>query len=178
MVFDISQLKKIRKQLNITQHQFAQQAGISQSMVAKIEAGRLDPTYSSVKKIEQALTSLTKPRELTARDLMHNKVITCHKQTKLHEVIRLLATHAISQVPVVDKENVLGLVTESTLLEHPATMREKTVEEIMQESPPIIAPGTTQSVILQLLHFFPLVLVQDNGKLAGVITKADIIKKL
>ena len=51
MVFDITHLKKIRKQLDLTQYAFAKEAGISQSMVAKIESGKLDPTYSYIKKI-------------------------------------------------------------------------------------------------------------------------------
>ena len=52
MVFDITQLRKIRKQLDMTQHKLAKELEISQSMVAKIESGKLDPTYSYVKKIE------------------------------------------------------------------------------------------------------------------------------
>ncbi|RLG54747.1 MAG: hypothetical protein DRN95_08520, partial [Candidatus Hydrothermarchaeota archaeon] len=37
-VFDLSQLKFIRKKLKITQAELARKAGISQSMIAKIEA--------------------------------------------------------------------------------------------------------------------------------------------
>ncbi len=44
MLFNIEHLKKIRKQLNLTQHQFAKESGVSQSMVAKIESNKLDPT--------------------------------------------------------------------------------------------------------------------------------------
>lgn len=179
MVFDITHLKKLRQQLGLTQHAFAQKAGISQSMVAKIEAGRLDPTYSSVKKIEQALNSLTTHQELAAKDIMHPKVITVSQDEPVKHVIKLLAVHAISQVPVVDQRGtVLGLVTESSLLEHPHHLAAKRVEEIMTDSPPIIAPTTSLSVILQLLKFFPLVLVSKEGKLIGVITKADILKHL
>ena len=178
MVFDITQLKKIRKQLQLTQHQFAKKAGISQSMVAKIEAGRLDPTYSYVQKIEHVLASLTKTHELQAKDLMHKHVIAVQKQEALKNVIHLLAKHAISQVPVLDHEKVIGLVTESTLLEHADDAKKTPVQEVMQESPPLIALGTAQSVIISLLHFFPIILVQDAGKLVGVITKADIIRKL
>ena len=68
MVFDITQLKKIRKQLDLTQHQFAKNSGVSQSMIAKIEAGKLDPTYSYVRKIEDAMSSLTKHKEKEAKE--------------------------------------------------------------------------------------------------------------
>ena len=75
MVFDISQLKKIRKQLDLTQFQFAKKAGISQSMIAKIESNKLDPTYSKVKKIELALELLTKHGEKQERGYL-NCIIT------------------------------------------------------------------------------------------------------
>ena len=69
MVFDITQLRKIRKQLDMTQHKFAMEIGVSQSMIAKIEAGKLDPTYSYVKKIEDRIMHLTKRGEKEAKDI-------------------------------------------------------------------------------------------------------------
>ena len=63
MVFDLGQLKKIRKYIGLTQREFAKIAGISQSMIAKIESGKIDPTYSYVKKIEDALSLLTKEHD-------------------------------------------------------------------------------------------------------------------
>ncbi len=179
MVFDISYLKKFRKQLNITQHQFAQKAGISQSMVAKIESQRLDPTYSYVKKIEEALASLTKHEEKKAADIMHHKVIAVHKHDTLKEVISLLSKHNISQVPVVENNNVIGLITEGLLLTvTKEDIAQKKVHEVMQEAPPVVAKTMYISAIIPLLQFYPLVLVSDKGKLVGVITKADVIKHL
>src|SRR3989344_5085737 len=99
MIFDITQLKKIRKQLDLTQHLFAQKVGISQSMVAKIESGKLDPTYSYVKKIEQSLESFLKNEELKAEDIMTKKIISVKRDTKTKEIIGLLTKHEISQVP-------------------------------------------------------------------------------
>src|SRR3989344_4527688 len=105
MVFDITQLKEIRKQLNLTQHQFAQKIGISQSMVAKIESGKLDPTYSYVIKIEQAIESLSKNEELKAKDIMTKKIISVKKETQVKEIINVLTKHGISQVPIIEKNN-------------------------------------------------------------------------
>ena len=116
MVFDITQLKKIRKQLNLTQHQFAIKAGISQSMVAKIEAGKLDPTYSNIKKIEQALESLTKQEEKEAKDIMIKNIISVNQNEKISNIIKIMNKHSISQLPVLDNEKVIGLVSESSIL--------------------------------------------------------------
>src|SRR3989344_1403446 len=118
MVFDITQLKKIRKQLNLTQHQFAIKAGISQSMVAKIEAGKLDPTYSNIKKIEQALESLTKQEEKEAKDIMIKNIISVNQNEKISNIIKIMNKHSISQLPVLVNERgkLIGLITKADLI--------------------------------------------------------------
>ena len=41
----IDRISKIRKQLGLTQIQLANLAGVSQSLIAKLESGRIDPSY-------------------------------------------------------------------------------------------------------------------------------------
>jgi len=180
MVFDISQLKKIRKQIGLTQTEFAKKANISQSMVAKIESGKLDPTYSYVKRIEETIQFITKREEKEAKDIMHIGVICVKKSDNVSEIVSLFSKHKISQVPVVENNAVIGLVTESSLVDHAGDegLSKKKVEEIMTESPPIITPKTKLSAVFPLLRFYPIVIVQERGKIEGVITKADIIAHL
>lgn len=176
MVFDITQLKKIRKQLCLTQFQFAQKAGISQSMIAKIEAGKLDPTYSYVKKIESTLELLTKHHEKTALEMMNKHIISVDSNEKISSIIYLMSKHSISQVPIVEEGNLIGLISESTILQKDKTA--KLAKEIMEESPPTIAKDTKLEVIKQLLKFYPIVFIKEKGKLIGLITKADLIRSL
>lgn len=179
MVFDITQLRKIRKHLDMTQHALAREIGVSQSMVAKIENGRLDPTYSYVKKIEERIMHLGKKNEKEANDLMHHGVISVSKDNSTKEIISLMAKHIISQVPVVDRGNVLGLITESSfLVEDMKSIERKKAYEIMGESPPIIDKHAKLETIVQLLKFYSILLVKEGGTLIGVITKADVIKSL
>lgn len=179
MVFDITQLRKIRKQLDMTQHSLAKEIGISQSMIAKIESGKLDPTYSYVKKIEDRIMHLTKGDEKEAKDLMHVKVISAGKDTLVKEVVSMMNRHGISQVPIVDRGNIIGLITESTVLNQQGrSFEDKKAYEIMGESPPIIDKHAKLETIVQILKFYPILLVKESGKLVGVITKADIIKNL
>jgi len=178
MVFDITQLKKIRKQLNLTQNQLAQKIGISQSMVAKIESGRLDPTYSYVKKIEQAVELSLGQEELTAEKIMTKNIIFIKKNTKIKEIINLLTKNEISQVPVIERNNCIGLVAESSILAFNDDASTKTADDIMTESPPIITKNAKISVVKSLLQFYPIILIRDSEKLIGVITKADVLKCL
>ena len=179
MVFDITQLKKIRKRLDLTQHEFAIKAGISQSMVAKIEANRLDPTYSNVKKIEQALVLLTKKDEKEAKDIMTKNIISVNKNEKISNVIKLMNKHTISQLPITDNNKVIGLISESSILnKNLKDIKNLKAENIMEETPPIIDKNARSEVIKQLLKFYPLVLVKERGRLIGLITKADLINSL
>lgn len=181
MVFDITHLKKIRKQLNLTQHQFAQLAGISQSLVAKIEAGKLDPTYSYVKKIEEAIALLTQQQEpeKCCKEAMHKGVISISSRQKLTDVLPLFTKHGISQIPVIEQEKVIGLLSESVIINQIGKhLAQKQVYEVMEDAPPVISAETNLQMVISLLSFAPLLIVQAKGELIGVITKADILKQL
>ena len=177
MVFDICQLKKIRKHLGLTQHFLAQKIGISQSMVAKIESGKLDPTYSYVKKIEHALESLSRDHELKAEHIMTKKVLYVKKSATVKEIIHLLTKNGISQVPVIENNIPVGLVTEASLL-RVSGKTPLTAEDIMVESPPVIDKGASLSVIKSLLQFYSIVLIKNQKEIIGLVTKSDLLKHL
>ncbi len=179
MIFDVAQLRKIRKQLDLTQHQLAKEIGISQSMVAKIESGKLDPTYSYVKKIEDAINSLTKHKEKEAKDIMIKKIISVKPKDNMKKVVSLMNKYAISQLPVIEKEKVIGLVTESDILgKKLESVEGLKVEDLMTKSPPLISKDTNILVITSLLKHFPVVLVSEKGKAVGLIAKSDLLKIL
>jgi len=54
----------------------------------------------------------------------------------------------------------------------------KKVNEIMEESPPIVSKQTSVRVISNLLRHFPTVLVSEEGRLVGLITKADLLERM
>jgi len=179
MIFDIAHLKKVRRQLNLTQSQFAKLAGISQSMIAKIEAGRLDPTYSYVKKIEAAISHAIKPREeKQAKDIMHKGIISISKHQKIIDIIGIFTKHGISQIPVLEKDKVVGLLSESYILKDLGNAEHKCAQDIMEEAPPVVSLETSFEAIISLLQFFPIILVQAKGEIVGVITKADVLRTL
>ncbi|MBI3334526.1 CBS domain-containing protein [Candidatus Pacearchaeota archaeon] len=179
MVFDITQLKKIRKHLNLTQSQFAKEAQVSQSMIAKIESNKLDPTYSYIKKIEHALEKLSKHQEKQAKDIMIPRILSAKPHDRVSSLIKLMGKHSISQLPVIERGNVLGLITESSLLSREKEeILHKFAQEIMEPAPPIVSPDASLPIIKQLLLFYSIILIKEKGKLTGLITKADLIKSL
>ena len=171
-MLDINNLKKIRQSLELTQFELARKANVSQSLIAKIESQKLDPTYSNVKKLEEAINNLSNIHEKTAKDVMNTKVIFIHKDTKRAKIKELMLKNGISNIPVIENNNIVGMLTERSLLHNEEA---KTAEEAMGESCPIISRDTNIKIIKSLLDYCNLVAVQDKGKIVGVITRSDLI---
>ncbi len=178
MSYEISEIKSIRKKLGMTQSELAKQANISQSLIAKIEAGILDPTYSKVRQIFDVLNSISKTKELKAKDIMNKKLIQVRPETKIKDLIKEMRRHGISQMPVIKNNTCVGLISEKILLE---AFTKKGVEkacDIMGDVPPIIAKDTPLDIISNLLKFYPIIIVSEKGTLEGIITKSDILKAI
>jgi len=176
-MLEIKNIKKMRLNLGLTQHQFAKNAGVSQSLIAKIEAGRVDPTYSKVRQIEEALQLLSSKKELALEEIMTKKIIITKPSEKALAVIKVMGSKNISQIPVLEGDNVVGLVSESSALENAEKLKNVEAREIMDEAPPIVPINTSLSVVSGLLRYYPLVLVKQKGVLVGVITKSDLLRK-
>jgi|TARA_B100001971_G_C18191172_1_gene538679 predicted transcriptional regulator len=178
MTFELSEIKTIRKQLNLTQAELAKAANVSQSLIAKIEANRLDPTFTNAKKIFQTLESFQGKKELKAEEIMNKSIISVTSVTTIKEAINLLKKHAISQVPVIDTGHVVGFISETIILNALLEQKGTTVLDIMQDTPPIITKKSSIDVVSDLLKFYQMVIVGDKGKVLGVITRSDVLKKI
>src|SRR3989344_796196 len=117
MSHELSEIKKIRKKLGLTQTELAKKAGVSQSLIAKIESDQLDPGYSRTKQIFDALEELTANEELCAADVMNKKIITAKTTDTMSEIIKLMKKHGISQLPVLDEEKPVGMITEHGMMD-------------------------------------------------------------
>ena len=178
MTYELEEIKKIRKKLGMTQTELAYRAGISQSLIAKIESGRIDPTYTKTMKIFAALSELEKKEEIKAEQIMKTKIISIDSGTTIKEAIDRMKKFQISQLPVIDNTKLVGSVSESTILDALLKSKATKVKEIMQESPPIVSKTTSIQVVSNLLKHFPMVIVSKEGKLIGLITKTDLLGEL
>ena len=178
---ELQDIKKIRKKLGLTQSELARKAGVSQSLIAKIEANTLDPGYNKTKQIFDALENLTQKEEITAHEIMQKKVVTANAGEKIQDIIKNMKKHAISQIPILGKNAPVGLITESVLLDKissGADMAKLHARDIMEECPPVVTLTTKISVIAHLLRHFPIVLVSEKGILKGLVSKADLIESI
>src|SRR5256712_11757725 len=97
---DPRQLKRLRLQLGMTQARLAREAGVSQSLIAKIEAGVVDPAFSSLKAISEGLSSSRATAGEKAADVMSSPVVSVQAAEKLSGCIALMKKPGISPMPV------------------------------------------------------------------------------
>src|SRR3989344_9439107 len=113
---ELFELQKLRRRLGLTQTELARIANVSQSLIAKIESDKINPSYTSVKKIFDVLNNLTKQNKVKLEELINKKIISISTKTKIKEAIELMKKHSISQLPVINKKKVIGIVSETTIL--------------------------------------------------------------
>ncbi|MFH8132039.1 MAG: CBS domain-containing protein [Candidatus Aenigmatarchaeota archaeon] len=179
---EIEEIERRRKNLGLTQKSLAAFCGLSQSLIAKIESKKVNPSYSSVKKIFDCLESLEKKSQITADQLLTPRVIWIKKKEKVSKAIKLMRKYGYSQLPVFDGKSFVGSISERTILEEiskgkkPSDFLNKKVEEIMEEAFPVVTEKEPLTSILALLQNNHAILVSRNGKVIGIITKADLLK--
>lgn len=175
-------IREQRRKLGITQQQLARMAGVSQSLIAKIESGRIDAAYSKVKSIIEVLQREGYSKEKAAKDIMHAGLEGVAASETLHAAAAKMRKFSISQMPVLEGKQVVGSISEHTLLAHftadPKKMAGIKVREVMEEAFPTALPLTPISAIAALLRHYPAVLVMEKGNVTGIITKADLLKTI
>jgi predicted transcriptional regulator len=172
----LKDIKQSRVRLGLTQSALAKEAGVSQSVIAKIESGRIDPSYTIAQKILAALEQRRMSNAPKALDIMHTSVVSVKSSVKVTDAVKLMKKHAISQLPVQD-ERIVGIITESTVMSHLNALK-GTVGDIMEATPPMVPPNADLTVVSNLLQHYPIVLVVEKGVLVGIVTKSDVLGAL
>lgn len=114
-------IRALRAELHMTQTQLAKRAGITQSHLARIEAGKVDPQLSTLRRIFGALFCdvLVVPHRIKRpQDIMLERV----KERARRNVLRVTGTMAFEkQTP--DDETIRNLIRleEARLLAHPSS---------------------------------------------------------
>ncbi len=186
MLPSIEELRKMRKTLGISQKDLAHVSGVSQSYIARLEKGDLNPTYEKVRKIYEYLNRASQKVnsiDLVAEKIMSTNLITCSPSDSIISALDKMRNHGISQLPVLTMDGkLIGSVSESDindmLLKGSTIESLKTmiVRRVMGATPPQLDRNSPISMVYPILKFSSCVLIVDGGEVKGIITKADILK--
>ncbi|WP_448564980.1 chloride channel protein [Trichothermofontia sp.] len=125
--------------------------------------------------------------QLTAADVMQQRVETLSSQLTLDEVKQAFSRSHHRGFPVVDNGRLVGIVTQSDLMQMPKNVTQgkaanrpdaPRLYEFMTPDPIGVSPHDTLSHVLHLLntHQMSRLPVTEGRKLVGIITRGDIIR--
>jgi len=111
--------------------------------------------------------------------LPERSVITATSGDTVGDAVKRMKNHGISQLPVVDDSRLAGIVTESDLLsrlvEGQASMSTR-IGEVMFRRPDTVSIHQPASRLLELFSNDEVgVVLDDEGRLAGIVTKMDLV---
>jgi predicted transcriptional regulator len=184
MLPDVVNIKNIRKSLGMTQKELALLAGVSQSIIAKIESERVSPSYEIVKKIFDVFENLENKNIIKAVDIVNKKIIFVDKNDRVSIAIEKMKKHGYSQIPVFYRGQSVGSISEKGIVDIISSgkslerINDMKVSEVMEESFPRINENTPTQIVSMLLQHSSAVLVTKQDKTIGIITKSDLLKTI
>ena len=180
----IDSIRQIRLKIGITQKKLALMAGISTSMINQIESGRSRPSYETAKKIFDSLATLEgQSSSHTAGDFCSKDVVKLKPTDTLDKAIKKMHELSISQIPIFDGSEVVGVITEDGIVKHLSDtdeleLKKTKIKDTMDAIPPIVDFETPTNVLVPLVRYSKCILVSKQTKIVGIITASDTLKMM
>jgi len=177
---DLDNIKILRKKLGWSQVQLAKAAGISQSMINKIENGVKMPSYDTANLIFKFLSEGLLQQAASnkkAKDIASPNPIFVTPDESVNQAIIKMGDR-YDQVPVIQEEKCVGSITSKTIVSliSKDKFRELKIADVMAEPFPVISENEPLRNVEKMLEIFDAILTSEHGKITGIITPSDIIK--
>ncbi len=118
----------------------------------------------------------------TVRDLLgpaqKRKLVTATASSSVREVIDILKTQGISQLPVVEGKKLRGIVAEVDLLRHLVSglkTLDSSVGDLAEDDYVTVTPDTKIELVQSVLADAKSAIVMENDDVVGIVTKIDLI---
>jgi len=158
--------------------------GVSTSMINQIESGRSQPSYETAKRIFDSLANLEgKSSSHKAGDFCSKDVIKLKPSNTLHDAIKKMHESSISQIPIFNGQEPVGVISEDGIVRHLADIGESELKnaklaDTMEPVPPIVDYDTPANVLVPLIRYSKCILVSKKSKIIGIITASDTLKMM
>ncbi|HEY0545805.1 MAG TPA: pyridoxal-phosphate dependent enzyme [Pyrinomonadaceae bacterium] len=128
---------------------------------------------------------LLEPQKITAGLISETKgergpegLVTVTPQERIADVLVKMNEAGVTQLPVVEDGRSVGSLREHRILSKVLGNRdllEASVSEVMEESFPVLDIDASMSEVTRELQSSPAVLVEEYGRIIGIITRHDVL---
>ena len=178
---DISDIKNIRKKMDLSQRKLAKETGLSVSWINQVEMNVIkDPSYLKIKKIFDLYEFKKTGHEKTAGDICIKKIISFDLGSSIKDANKVMIDSGISQIPVFEKNLCVGMITDKiiTSLVGSDVSDVKIVKEMLDIAPPRVSADTPIRALRSILEYFEYVLVEKDGFIFGILVRQDFNSQL
>jgi cystathionine beta-synthase len=106
------------------------------------------------------------------------RLIAAAPNDGIQTIIDLMRKHGISQLPVLDRDRLVGMISEvdlmSALLKDPGSV-DRPVAEMVEQNFEIVPPDTPTARLAKIFSEGKVALVQEDNAIIAVLTKIDLI---
>ncbi len=175
MILTSNDIQKLRQRKGMTQSELASIVGVSQSYIARLERGSLDPKLSLVRRLVEVLTG---DSGSVCSEIMTTNPITIDARDVVSTAVSLMQEYNYSQLPVMRGTQLVGIITEWDIIQNlKHDLHEISVQAVMSPSGVLMVDqNTSVDVIIPLFENYQALLVHNQGRIQGIITRSDLLK--
>jgi len=115
------------------------------------------------------------------RDLIGHQgqtLITARPGDSVKTIVQIMKKHGISQLPVLDGDRLVGIISEGDLVQ--ALLRDpenldRPIDGLVDQNYVVVPPETPVGRLASIFGDGKVALVQEGGKIRGLVTKIDLI---
>ena len=118
-----------------------------------------------------------------AGDFCSKDIIKLKPSNTLHDAIKKMHELSISQIPIFNNAEVVGVISEDGIVKHlselgEAELKKAKLQNTMEPVPPIVDWNTPANVLVPLIRYSKCILVTKKLKFVGIITASDTLKMM
>ncbi|RLI63316.1 MAG: hypothetical protein DRO88_10235 [Promethearchaeia archaeon] len=176
----LSNIRLFRKQIGWTQKQLADAVNVGQSYIAKIEAGKQDPSYSVLSRIFEVIREEMQRQEKSP--IIVKSVATPWENLRyvspkdtLGDVKSIIGD--VDQIPVIEKpRRCVGSISSRLLIRLLSnnTPESTQVKDFMEPPLPTFSETTSIKQIRDVLRYIDAALIVDKDQICGIVTRSDV----
>jgi IMP dehydrogenase len=115
-----------------------------------------------------------------AEELIEREVLFVEKTARVSDAARLMNQYSIGGVPVVDRGKIIGIVSRRDVRAISSKRGDEMITVIMTKKPITVSEDITSDKALEVMYtnkIERLPVVDEKGRLVGIITMQDILEK-